>query len=111
MHYNFIRELVADNVVSLHHCSTDDQLADMFTKPLSSEKHVVMRSLIRVRTLQLKRGVEELIKDGEQVVNVGAHGVEDHSLTRMEKEHGAKKDGGHECRDGIVPVRDGSLKK
>lgn len=40
----------------------------------------------------LDRIVEEMIEDGEQVVNVSTHGVEDHVLIRMEKGHGAKKD-------------------
>ncbi|GAA0168672.1 transmembrane signal receptor [Lithospermum erythrorhizon] len=35
--YHFIREQVNDKVVELLHCRTEDQLADIFTKPLKME--------------------------------------------------------------------------
>lgn len=50
--YHFIRGLVTDGVISLHHCSIDNQLAHIFTKPLPLEKHSIMRSMIGMRTLQ-----------------------------------------------------------
>lgn len=37
--FHFIRSLVGDRLISLHHCQTDDQLADIFTKPLGSNIH------------------------------------------------------------------------
>lgn len=61
--FQFIRGLVTDGVISLHHYSTNDQLADHFTKPLSTEKYVVMRSMIGVITPQSKGGVEDMIED------------------------------------------------
>lgn len=35
---HFIREVVADGLIELKHCSTNDQVADGFTKALPSEK-------------------------------------------------------------------------
>lgn len=37
--FHFIRDLVADGEIILKYCSTHDQLADVFTKSLPSEKH------------------------------------------------------------------------
>ena len=32
--YHFVRERVASNEVKLNHCASEDNLADIFTKPL-----------------------------------------------------------------------------
>lgn len=61
--YHFIRSLVTDNVISLHHCSSDRQLADILTKPLSPEKHSIMRGLIGMRTLHSRGGVGDMTED------------------------------------------------
>lgn len=61
--YHFINGIVIDEVVSLHHYSTDKKLADMFTKPLPPEKHATLRSLIGMRTLQSRGGIENVIED------------------------------------------------
>ena len=34
--YHFIRDLVEEKVISLEHISTENQLVDLFTKPLDS---------------------------------------------------------------------------
>jgi hypothetical protein len=41
--YHFIRECVSDGVVELEHVSTDDQLADILTKPLGRIRFAEMR--------------------------------------------------------------------
>jgi hypothetical protein len=41
--YHFIRECVSVGVVQLEHVSTDDQLADILTKPLGRIKFAEMR--------------------------------------------------------------------
>ena len=41
--YHFIRECVSDGVVQLEHVSTDDQLADILTKPLGRIRFAEMR--------------------------------------------------------------------
>lgn len=50
--FPFIRGLVIDGVISLHHCSTDDQVGDIFTKPLTVDKHIYMRGLLGLCMLQ-----------------------------------------------------------
>lgn len=62
MRYHFIMGLVIDNVIVLHHCSTENQLADLFTKPLPPEKHAAIRSLIGMYTLQSRGSVENMIE-------------------------------------------------
>ncbi|KAK2980731.1 hypothetical protein RJ640_011711 [Escallonia rubra] len=42
--HHFIRELVANEVISLKFCSTNEQVADILTKSLPQEKHVYFRS-------------------------------------------------------------------
>ena len=36
--HNFIRDLVAEKIISLHHIPTENQLADIFTKPLDATR-------------------------------------------------------------------------
>lgn len=55
--FHFVRGLVADGVIQLEHCNTEDQLADVLTKPLTIQKHVKMRSLLGVCDLQSRGGV------------------------------------------------------
>ena len=44
--YHYIRDLVSKNVISLEYCPTDMMLADIFTKSLSPEKFVKLRSML-----------------------------------------------------------------
>ena len=41
--YHYIRELVADNKVKLEYIPTDMNIADLFTKPISSERFMNLR--------------------------------------------------------------------
>lgn len=50
--FHFIRSLVAEKVVSLHYCCSEDQLADIFTKPLPVEKHLALREKLGLCMLQ-----------------------------------------------------------
>lgn len=56
--FHFIRNLVNEGVILLIHCRTDEKLADMFTKPLPVEKHLMMRKHLGLCTLQSRGGVE-----------------------------------------------------
>ena len=44
--YHFVRDLESKNVISLAYCPTDMMLADIFTKSLSPEKFVKLRSML-----------------------------------------------------------------
>ncbi|XP_039128913.1 uncharacterized mitochondrial protein AtMg00810-like [Dioscorea cayenensis subsp. rotundata] len=56
--YHFIRGLVSEGVISLYHCSTEDHIADIFTKPLLTEKFVMFRSLLGMRSSQSRGDVD-----------------------------------------------------
>ena len=47
--YHYIRELVMDNKVKLEYIPTEDNIADMFTKPLSSERITMQRDRFMVK--------------------------------------------------------------
>ncbi|TXG64214.1 hypothetical protein EZV62_011208 [Acer yangbiense] len=46
--HHFIRELVDKGSIKMSYCSTDEQLADIFTKPLGFEKFVYFRDMVGV---------------------------------------------------------------
>lgn len=46
--FHFVREKVANKKLSVQHISTDDQIADVFTKPLTSQRFTFLRSKLRV---------------------------------------------------------------
>ena len=54
--FHFIRELIKDKEVEVLYCKSQDQLADLFTKPLKKELLIKMRKLIGVNEVQLKGG-------------------------------------------------------
>jgi hypothetical protein len=51
--YHFLRDLTRDEVVELKHCSTQDQLADMFTKALKLESFCKLREGIGMYDLSV----------------------------------------------------------
>ena len=46
--YHFIREVQQSNEVLLVHCSSENQLADIFTKPLPMERFEALKQKIGV---------------------------------------------------------------
>ncbi|CAJ2633694.1 unnamed protein product [Trifolium pratense] len=56
--YHYIRECVSKNDVKLEYVKTDDQVADIFTKPLKREHFVKLRYLLGVAKSSLRGGVE-----------------------------------------------------
>jgi hypothetical protein len=46
--HHFIRELVDEGSIKMSYCSTDDQLADIFTKPVPSNKFIRFRDMLGV---------------------------------------------------------------
>jgi hypothetical protein len=61
VHYHFIREKVLAGDIDLIYVSTEDQLADIFTKVLGAEKHRRFCSMLGVMELGLSlRGSVEM---------------------------------------------------
>jgi hypothetical protein len=61
VHYHFIREKVLAGEIDLIYVSTEDQVADIFTKVLGTKKHCRFRSMLRVMELELSlRGSVEI---------------------------------------------------
>jgi len=61
VHYHFIREKVLAGEIDLIYVSTEDQVANIFTKVLGVEKHRRFRSMLGVMKLELSlRGSVEM---------------------------------------------------
>jgi len=54
--HHFIRELVDKKEIELSFCKTDEQLADMFTKALPSEKFAYFKEQLKVQDFSRLRG-------------------------------------------------------
>ncbi|GLU00271.1 hypothetical protein SLE2022_176500 [Rubroshorea leprosula] len=50
--YHFLRNLVEDGTIELIYCKTEDQVADIFTKPLKVAAFSKLRELLGVRNMQ-----------------------------------------------------------
>ncbi len=61
VHYHFIREMVLAGEIDITYVSTEDQVADIFTKVLGAEKHRRLHSMLGVMELELNlRGSVEM---------------------------------------------------
>lgn len=49
MKYHFIRNLTKDGVIELFYCRSEDQVADVMTKPLKLSAFQKLRALMGVR--------------------------------------------------------------
>eukprot|EP00253_Pinus_taeda_P031346 PITA_31346 len=58
LHMHFIRNLIHDNVLEVQYCSTDDQVADIFTKVLIEAKFTKLRFMV---------GVQEVVTKGDRL--------------------------------------------
>eukprot|EP00253_Pinus_taeda_P006568 PITA_06568 len=56
LHMHFIRKLIHDHVLEVQYCSTDDQVADIFTKALTEAKFTKLRYMLRVQEVVTKGG-------------------------------------------------------
>jgi hypothetical protein len=56
--HHFIRDMVTQKQVSLEFCGTNDQMADVLTKALPREKFLHFRSMLGVRKLEVREGVD-----------------------------------------------------
>eukprot|EP00253_Pinus_taeda_P035131 PITA_35131 len=53
---HFIRKLIHDHVLEVQYCSTDDQVADIFTKALTEAKFTKLRYMLGVQEVVTKGG-------------------------------------------------------
>ena len=49
LHIHFIRKLIHDRVLEVKYCSTNDQVANIFTKALTEVKFTKIRSMLGVQ--------------------------------------------------------------
>ena len=53
VHYHFIQEKVLSKEIDLEYVNTEEQVADIFTKALGTEKLQMFRSLLGVAEMEL----------------------------------------------------------
>ena len=53
---HFVRSKLQEGLITLHHISTDSQLADIFTKVLTGVKHTTLLSNLSVLTSNMRGG-------------------------------------------------------
>eukprot|EP00253_Pinus_taeda_P018441 PITA_18441 len=56
LHMHFIRKLIHDHVLEVQYCSTNDQVADIFTKALTEAKFTKLRFMLGVQDVVTKGG-------------------------------------------------------
>eukprot|EP00253_Pinus_taeda_P021193 PITA_21193 len=56
LHMHFIRKLIHDHVLEVQYCSTDDQVADIFTKTLTKAKFNKLRFMVGFHEVVTKGG-------------------------------------------------------
>eukprot|EP00253_Pinus_taeda_P009909 PITA_09909 len=56
LHMHFIRKLIHDHVVEVQYCSTDDQVADIFTKAITKVKFTKLPLMVGVQEVVTKGG-------------------------------------------------------
>eukprot|EP00253_Pinus_taeda_P018456 PITA_18456 len=56
LHMHFIRKHIHDHVLEVQYCSTDDQVADIFTKALTEAKFTKLRYMLGVQEVVTKGG-------------------------------------------------------
>ena len=68
---HFVRDLVHRGILQVHHVHTDDQLADLLTKPLSKQRTVFLRIKIGLAdgSSILKGRIKESIQTQEKSAN------------------------------------------
>lgn len=50
--YHFLRDLCKDGVIDIIHCSSENQIADIMTKPLKTDVFVKLRNLLGVCSMK-----------------------------------------------------------
>ncbi|KAM1689141.1 hypothetical protein EV2_037740 [Malus domestica] len=58
--YHFIRDAIQDGTIELHYCSTEEQLADIFTKALPKDRFEYLRTALGVKSAKHLEGSIEV---------------------------------------------------
>ncbi|CAL2234198.1 unnamed protein product [Prunus armeniaca] len=58
--YHFIKDALQEGVINLEYCPTNEQLADIFTKPLAKDRFNYLREMLGVKSAQDLKGSVEL---------------------------------------------------
>ena len=53
VHYHFVHEKIVEGLIDLRHIKTEDQVADIFTKPLPKEKFFKFRRKLGLYNLNV----------------------------------------------------------
>uniref|UniRef100_A0A2N9I3B6 Uncharacterized protein n=1 Tax=Fagus sylvatica TaxID=28930 RepID=A0A2N9I3B6_FAGSY len=82
--FHFVPEMVASKSLLVRFVSTQDQLADLLTKPLSSSRFTFLRSKLNVFPIPLD--LRGSVKDNTHL-NSNSADNEDHSKDNMDRDH------------------------
>jgi hypothetical protein len=82
--FHFVRDMVASQTLLVRFVSTNDQLADLLTKPLSSPRFVLFRSKLNVLPIPLD--LRGSVKDIPQM-NPNQTTKEDKAQKNIDKDH------------------------
>ena len=58
--YHFIKDALQEGIIDLIYCPTEEQMADIFTKPLAKDRFNYLRSMLGVKSAQDLKGSVEL---------------------------------------------------
>ena len=58
--YHFIKDALQEGIIDLVYCSTNEQLADIFTKSLAKDQFCYLRDKLGVKSAQNLKGSVEL---------------------------------------------------
>ena len=63
-HFHYLRQLVQEKIVTLVYCKTNDQIADIFTKPLSKKKKkkfIKFHTFLEIQEVAIMGGCTDVI--------------------------------------------------
>ena len=63
LRFHFIRELVSKEEIIMKFCNTKVQVADIFTKALSSQRHAFLRTLLGVCDFESRGSVGDMLQN------------------------------------------------
>ena len=85
--YFYVKDLLERGIVELEHCSTEDMIADFFTKPIQGKKFQLMRDIILNRASESALQYRSVLENSTQnnIVQTDSK-TEDISKTERERE-------------------------